>query len=1173
MSRKNRNNNRYNSRNRNQWDEGLDDYFDDDDQLESEEEESSEDQDEYEDEEYEDEEDYDEDEEEYEDDEEEYDDEEYEEDDEDIDEEEDDEEEEEYDEEEDEEDEEGEDDDELEDEINAATESTARKNAGNSDLLSKLRGQMRPQLNEESSESDSESSDGVDINVSPLSLFGQPIVQNGKKNNNPSTSTGSTPATPQHANARIVQSTTVSSRSESKPSAPIQKSGSGRVITAQSQNGASVSSVQPRDLEAEKAEAEKKQKEKERLENEQKEKEEKSARVLDKFKGKKTSAGETAVNKTKAGAAWLWSKIASGSAWIWAGIAAGCVWLFWKAPKHVWQNWNVFSYKWWSGIGSGVWNVMKKPFVKNAPATDEAGTPGAGDPAANGLASNAAQPAIGLESAAIVSANSSKRKSRKNATTTEKTADAGANADKEPGVVARKEPDSRRRLYWSLTSIGAAAVLFLLVLPSLMPGTQKTDENAVAVANDQNTDSETSNQNNGVQSNNSSTVSNQGTLKVVTQVSKPETPSMNNPNGGAPNMRNVSNPNGGANMGFSSPNMGDPGVAGLSGAATQYPTSQQNTTAPSAPKGRNKSPKRNVPQTFDNNSAIVPPAPVNTENVTSPSLENPNLDVSAPEIVDPEIPAADDSGSDFSISPIETPDLDVNVPDAGIPLETAPISEPSELNVSVPDLDVTPDPTTVDIPETPPDRVGSQVDVDSADPDLYGGVTLSTSPSGNAPEPVNIQDPTANLSEPSLSEPLNPEPDVNVPSDPFNVTAPDVPADSTGDSAADVNSSVPVVTEPDASVPTSPDLTSEPELSAPELPDPQPLDSNPIEMNPIETTPIETPTTPEPTTEPTTPEPTIPEPTTSEPTIPEPTIPEPAIPEPTIPEPTIPEPTISEPTIPEPTTPEPTIPEPTIPEPTIPESESNPIETGVAVQTPESSVPSESLLTPESNTQVVNSPAETPQSPLADSSVEVGMPGPLVSSNSGTQSAPQAGLDVNQGRYNDTPSTNPSYTANQFNNNYAADNVGGNYSAPLLENKGVYTVQPTDSFWSISQRIYGSGEYAPALARYNSSRIGSQSLAVSVEISTPPVETLEQQYPELCPVHKRSTSSVASVDAPPAGTRVYIVDQEETVMDIAQRELGNVIYCSQIYKLNQQLLSGSIDRVPPGVRILLPVLK
>ena len=155
-------------------------------------------------------------------------------------------------------------------------------------MLSKLRGQMRPQLNEESSESDSESSDGVDINVSPLSLFGQPIVQNGKKkNNNPSTSTASAPATPQHANARIVQTTTVSSRSESKPSAPIQKSGGGRVITAQSQNGASVSSVQPRDLEAEKAEAEKKQKEKERLENEQKEKEEKSARVLDKFKGKR----------------------------------------------------------------------------------------------------------------------------------------------------------------------------------------------------------------------------------------------------------------------------------------------------------------------------------------------------------------------------------------------------------------------------------------------------------------------------------------------------------------------------------------------------------------------------------------------------------------------------------------------------------------------------------------------------------------------------------------------------------------------------------------------------------------------------------------------------------------------------------------------------------------------
>ena len=42
-------------------------------------------------------------------------------------------------------------------------------------------------------------------------------------------------------------------------------------------------------------------------------------------------------------------------------------------------------------------------------------------------------------------------------------------------------------------------------------------------------------------------------------------------------------------------------------------------------------------------------------------------------------------------------------------------------------------------------------------------------------------------------------------------------------------------------------------------------------------------------------------------------------------------------------------------------------------------------------------------------------------------------------------------------------------------------------------------------------------------------------------------------------------------MEIARRELGSILFCSQVYALNQDLLSGSVDRVKPGVRLLLPV--
>ena len=65
---------------------------------------------------------------------------------------------------------------------------------------------------------------------------------------------------------------------------------------------------------------------------------------------------------------------------------------------------------------------------------------------------------------------------------------------------------------------------------------------------------------------------------------------------------------------------------------------------------------------------------------------------------------------------------------------------------------------------------------------------------------------------------------------------------------------------------------------------------------------------------------------------------------------------------------------------------------------------------------------------------------------------------------------------------------------------GTYTVAPNDSFWTISQKVYGTGSYFKAIQRHNR-KPGSQAdgLEIGEKIMVPPVETLQQKYPSLCP--------------------------------------------------------------------------
>ena len=66
---------------------------------------------------------------------------------------------------------------------------------------------------------------------------------------------------------------------------------------------------------------------------------------------------------------------------------------------------------------------------------------------------------------------------------------------------------------------------------------------------------------------------------------------------------------------------------------------------------------------------------------------------------------------------------------------------------------------------------------------------------------------------------------------------------------------------------------------------------------------------------------------------------------------------------------------------------------------------------------------------------------------------------------------------------------------------------PEDSFWSISEKIYGSGTYYRALFRHNEGQVlRPDQIRAGIEVRTPPLTMLKQLYPadypsEASPAH------------------------------------------------------------------------
>jgi hypothetical protein len=165
-------------------------------------------------------------------------------------------------------------------------------------------------------------------------------------------------------------------------------------------------------------------------------------------------------------------------------------------------------------------------------------------------------------------------------------------------------------------------------------------------------------------------------------------------------------------------------------------------------------------------------------------------------------------------------------------------------------------------------------------------------------------------------------------------------------------------------------------------------------------------------------------------------------------------------------------------------------------------------------------------------------------------------------------------TGSRF-NNFAASRTT-RPAAPIQEG-GKYKLGPNENYWVVSERAYGTGGYFKALAAYNEERHPNpEDLRYGDEIAVPQRSELEQMFPELCPKAGRrpSTQTVAAaaaVSTAPAD-RVYVVEEGDTLFDIARYELGKASRWAELYELNRDAIGDDIDFLAPGTQLILPEL-
>lgn len=137
-----------------------------------------------------------------------------------------------------------------------------------------------------------------------------------------------------------------------------------------------------------------------------------------------------------------------------------------------------------------------------------------------------------------------------------------------------------------------------------------------------------------------------------------------------------------------------------------------------------------------------------------------------------------------------------------------------------------------------------------------------------------------------------------------------------------------------------------------------------------------------------------------------------------------------------------------------------------------------------------------------------------------------------------------------------------------------YVVQPNDTYWTISQAVYGSPMYAQALAQFNSATIPDPNrLAPGMKIPMPPLELLKERYGALIATGSRgmaSTQPRAGFFLTETGDPAFRVTDSDTLQDIAKAHLGRPSRWVQIFEMNRKVI-GDPDKLEEGTILRLPV--
>ncbi len=148
----------------------------------------------------------------------------------------------------------------------------------------------------------------------------------------------------------------------------------------------------------------------------------------------------------------------------------------------------------------------------------------------------------------------------------------------------------------------------------------------------------------------------------------------------------------------------------------------------------------------------------------------------------------------------------------------------------------------------------------------------------------------------------------------------------------------------------------------------------------------------------------------------------------------------------------------------------------------------------------------------------------------------------------------------------------------------VRVVGRSDSFWSISQEMYGTGRYFSALAQYNADLVTDPSkLPLGTRLKVPPPEVLEAQFPQMFVRREPHSFPITPAGGPrnadsqlPSGLflnherqPIYRVGGDDTLSEIARRHLGRASRWQEILDLNRDRLQNPQD-LPIGMILRLP---